>query len=223
MSNQIKADLRTWVEAAIAERLANSTPASELPAFMVGRALAQLLWFWRFDVPSRWRSHMAHLDYVGMALRLKDYSSLTSVNDLLPRVSAALEDGRWEAISALPEEVWHWINHITGLTKDEWEALPGIVEKQMSRPFTCPRCEATTSYQEMGNLTEVSDPFSQQSRAGLHLRCPKCESVLAVDAFHSPRIRAKLNKMLVPYIAGAAVIIALIAKLYQLVIRWLYG
>ncbi len=62
-------DRQRWLEAGVSKHLLDSTPPEGARDYPLGFVLAQLLWFWRRDIPEPWNTQADKWDYGG-AMRL---------------------------------------------------------------------------------------------------------------------------------------------------------
>ncbi len=185
MTVTMRPDLRTWVEAGIAYHLKGGVPIDDLPRLMVGRMLAQLLWYFRCDVPGEWADTVSELDFSSLARQMEDRTHLDAGFDDLPAcpgdVQSALEKGDWQSLKSVPSSAWEWVARITGLGEGDWESIPSHVRAALESPFICPVCKHAGSVAESARVAYSVDPFDWSSSNVTHLTCRNCGSHLVYD------------------------------------------
>lgn len=209
----MKPDIQTWVEAAATKHVRDGVPIEDTHTFLVGRALIQLLLYWRCEVPQSWLPISGDIDFTCMGLRLQEYVPPKELEGLAGTMYSALEPKKWAPIASLPEEVWRLITQITGLTQREWERIPNMVHTLLATEIRCPKCGLISNYAALGELREVSDPFAYGSSRSFHFNCSRCNSFLVVDAYPTPRKRIQINWADVRAVAFATLLTALGIKL----------
>ncbi|MCE5197772.1 MAG: hypothetical protein ABFD54_10680 [Armatimonadota bacterium] len=206
----MKPDMRTWVEAAATKHLRDGLPLEQAPMFLVGRALVQLLWYWRYDLPAKWAPMVRDLDYTSVALRMKDIVPFEGINTFALQIRAALDGGDWPSIVALPDVIWDWIEHMTGLSLEEWESVPDAVRRLLDTKIECPKCGMVSDFRGMGELIDISDPFAFFSTSHFRFNCMRCNTPLVMDAHRVIRPRW-LRKLKWSEAKSALITLALVA------------
>lgn len=188
MWNSMTPDERIWVEQAIAVYLRSRTFMAEIPPLLVGRVLAQLLYYWQCEVPEKWDFATGNADYASLALsRAEDMTSVyeTSLDcaSYGADVYEALDSCDWEKMLALPDKVWKWISNYTGLSKDQWQQIADKAQNILNSKLSCPNCSSVFKLLDIGAPDKISDPFSMgSSRSSLRFTCPRCSHQIVLNA-----------------------------------------
>ena len=188
MSSSMTPDEKLWVDQGIAMYLRTRAFTDEIPALLVGRALAQLMDYWRCTVPPKWEFATGNTDYMTLAYSIAEHQTSPSQVALDcatygTEVYEALEKSDWETMLNLPGPVWDWIAGFTALTREEWQALPDKVRDLVAAKIDCPNCASVFSLQDVGKPDEISDPYSQHSsRDVLIFTCPRCDHSMVFDS-----------------------------------------
>jgi hypothetical protein len=222
METMISPDMRTWVEAAVTKYVRDLIPAEQTHVFLVRRVLAQLLWYWRYEVPLKWQSSIIDLDYSLFAIRLQEATiedlGFRRVDANISQVYSALDSSDWDTIASLPEPVWNWITDLTGLSLRQWEGVPNAVLELVDQDIICPRCEKTCDLREVGELVSITDPFSCHGSNKPSFACERCGTHLVFDMFglsDEPRPQSRWNSLLMKRAAGIAVAVVVVYYLWR--------
>ncbi len=183
----ISLDMRTWVEAAVTKYVRDLIPAEQVHVFLVHRLLAQLLWYWRYEVPPKWIDCTVDLDYSVFSSRLQEPAledvGFRKIDAHISQVYAALDSSDWETVAALPELVWNWITDLTGVSRREWASIPNAVLGLVDQDVVCPDCRKACDLRELGDLVRVTDPFTYHGSGKPCFVCPRCQARLVFDVF----------------------------------------
>lgn len=179
--NRMSADMKTWVDAAISRHLRDGASLDDVRTCFVGGLLAQMLLYYRYDVPGKWEGVYNNADLLGLGKRLADTPGLVGYCTLgppaLPDYAAiyeALETDCWSSYERLSAVVWRMLSAISGLTKEEWQSLPGLTEEALVKTMVCSRCGYADNLAGFGEVTEYADPFTFSGGTRIHLRCKRC-------------------------------------------------
>lgn len=201
MWDSITPDERVWVEQAIAVYLRSRAFMTEIPALLLGRVLAQLLYYWKCEVPEKWDFATGNTDYTSLTYSIAEDMSSTYEASLDctaygADVYTALDSGDWNKMLALPDRVWKWISDYTGLSKDQWQHIADKAQDILDSRVTCPDCASVFALQDIGAPEEVSDPFSMtSSRDSLRFTCPNCTHDMVLNASEHSLIKpVKVNE-----------------------------
>lgn len=221
----MKPDMRTWVEAAISKHLRDDLPLDQSHASLVHGVLAQLLRYWRYDVPGDWGDLLDNAAYSITAWQIKERASMAmgerDVDAYAPDVITAIGKGEWDALAALPDAVWGWVHEMTGLSRAEWGMVPETAAEVLRTELECPRCKSQGPLHSLLRMREGAEPVRLTSTGAVHFTCGRCGSGLTLD-LSEPRIpdftnpsrgRKSLLALALPF-ALAIVVLYLIVRYF---------
>jgi len=177
MIDPMRPDLRLWIETAVGKNMRDWVPVENVHAYLVDRSLAQLLWYWRYDVPPRWDKLIIRTDWSLLGRQLTQFSAMDiqeGVDEAVPAVYEALRACDWESIRAIPPQIWEWIRQLTCLSEGEWERVPGLAADLLNSNLRCHTCNLQGKLKDVTEIKGVPDPFMFGSSGALHLVCRHC-------------------------------------------------
>lgn len=187
----MRPDVRTWVQAAITRHLRAPMPLAQTHTFLIRSALAQLLRYWRYEVPGNWGDLLDNVTYGIVAWQIKERAAMTigehSVDEYAPAVIEAINKGDWQSLTELPEPVWDWVRELTGLTRAEWEMVPEIAGEILNAHLECPRCKNNKPLYELARVRENAEPIALSSTGAVRFTCSRCGSGISLDLIE-PRL-----------------------------------
>ena len=179
-------DTDKWIEAGVSKCLAEPITPDLSRDFLIGYTFAQLLWFWRYNIPEPWGTMSEKWEYIAAMKLIYEHAHWVSglefddeLKPVIEQLYEALKKYNWEAYSALPEVVWAWLIEISGMTREQWEHLPFEINRILEKTIICPICGADGSLKEIAQTSDWLNPHIVGAR--LNMSCSKCDAGLAFD------------------------------------------
>jgi hypothetical protein len=180
-------DRTMWASVALVGYLRNGVPLEDAPKEHVGRSLAALVNCYRMPLDEYWERRIDMRDgaYDAYLLDQAGYTGwemVPLINEHFSAMSAALADRTWAAYRMLPDKVWDLLGHVTGMGREEWEALPAFCRELLTEKITCPVCECADFVDRFGEPDPMDDPtYLFPNRIDLVFHCPKCGTPVTFD------------------------------------------
>lgn len=184
----MKADSAMWASKAISDYLRLGIPLEETRSAFVPRVFAAILSLSGYEMGPEWEKQIRGADR-GLITVLIERVTGRLLYEITRDLARHIDDVRdavdlksWPRLKALPEEVWQYATAVTGMTVDEWEALPGYCRHLLSQPVECPICEHANRMEEFGDPDPITDPLDLVAREiMLIFNCPKCHARVIYD------------------------------------------
>jgi len=212
-----------WASIALVDYLRNGVPLEDAPKEHVGRSLAALMNCYRLPLDEYWERRITYNDgaYDAYLLDQAGYTGWEMVplmNQHFEAMSAALAARSWEALSALPDKVWDFLRHVTGMCREEWDELPEFCKGLLSARIVCPRCDCADLLDRFGEPDPIDDPTSfLPNRMDLVFHCPKCGTDVTFDI---PKRTTRAYKATMPLKPiGRGILLFFIA--FMLLVFWM--
>jgi hypothetical protein len=178
--------VRQWTDVAVGRCVSKSVSPEEAVGYELRCSIAQLMEFWRHDLPEKWAERVGDEVPSSMAYdaaaRLKPVNMLGQVSDMpAEEFYAALESDDLTQTPQLSDKAWKIVCDVTGVSKEEWEQIPADVRAALEQKVTCPECGASGKLTDTAQLVSAPDPFSMSSGASLHFSCKQCQAKLNLD------------------------------------------
>lgn len=181
MMEIINPNLCTWIEAAISLHLQKKIPLDRVRELLVGRMFSALMIYWRYDVPNKWRFPTVEAVCTWVGFRLRDWTlwdaNVDDFDSLADAIYIALENNDWQSFSELPDKAWKWAHILSGLKKQDWENLINLTSVELNAWVRCPACAWDGKLGDLGEVTDVQNPFSDAGSTSLHICCSHCGSI----------------------------------------------
>ena len=208
----MKSDTQMWASVVLSEHLRSGQSVEDTTLRYVGRTLAMLCKFCRQPVSEYWDRLAADGDraYLPYILTQRTGRTMIEIMDVMSgntnAINEALDKHSWTLIKDLPDIVWYYIGAVSGMSKDEWGALPELCNKILKEPVQCPKCFYTQIMTKFGKPKEIPDPYQyDSSEVSFVFTCPQCSTKImydirkneSVEFQTSPMMRSKLYRWVV--------------------------
>ena len=184
----MKSDTAMWASVILSDHLRTGTPIEEVSMLRVGRAIASLLKYCRFQLDDQWNKLAGDADrvYLPYLIECRTGDLIFQVTSVVsPHVDAAsdaLSSRSWAKMSLLHADVWRYVTAITGMTGDEWHDLPSFCEQLLREPVRCPSCDYLELMKRFGEPDSIHDPFDFDcAQVSLVFHCPRCGTAIIYD------------------------------------------
>lgn len=188
MAQKTSPDLKMWIEQLMAIHLRNHIPLNEIRTTFIGRAIAQILDYWRFKIPEKWNFAIVDNNFVNYGYLVAEHqktlsSAALDCDHYVENMYTTLENGDWQSMLDMPEPVWEILSMYTGLSKSKWEAIVDLTDELLETKVSCPDCASVFKVREAGVPDKIDEPFSMSSAHSLlRFHCPRCTNPMIYDA-----------------------------------------
>jgi transcription elongation factor Elf1 len=179
-------NVRFWTDVVVGRCMRNSMSPAEAVYYDMCCSIAQLMKFWRNDLPPKWEGRVGDEVPASVAYdafeRLKPaYMFGQAVDIPANEFYEVLNGPELTSNPALSPKAWKVVREVTGMGEQDWEQLPASIQSVLDKHVTCPKCGASGKLTEVAGLVSAPDPFLMGSGAALHVACKHCGEELTVD------------------------------------------
>lgn len=179
-------NVRFWTDVTVGRCIRKSIPAVEAVYYELCCSIAQLMKFWRIDLPRKWEERLGDevpvsVAYDAAARMTPDFMFGKAVDIPADEYYALLNGPDLADIPVLSPRAWQVLQDVTGMSEQDWAQLPASIEAALDKHVICPKCGVSGKLTEIANLVSAPDPFLMGSGAALHVTCKHCGQELTLD------------------------------------------